>query len=381
MSKKALLLQKPSGTIVIGGNISERERKLYNGFLKIAHSHLAVDPEQHWFEIPLKSLKGFLRLTDKDKNNSHLRKILKRMEQIRVEYNILKKDKYIEGHSRLLHDVELETSKNTALVRFSIPERVRRALLRGSKSPFANIDLIIVKGLKSKYAVILYEIVCDYKDVEIPAMTISDFRKIFGIENKYSKMRDVQRRILEPACQELNENPDVPFEIDYNLMKRGKGNRITHIKFYFKTKEAAIPIELNDPDIEDLVSLLPESERNKKTILHALKKYKQKYGFNYCERNIKYTNLKSTQNYRNFLIAALKSDWALAWWEDEQEKVSRQQILKSICNAQFELRGVIYQSDNEGFIYGKNWVLPPGEVLDLLQKKKIKILNTKKKEA
>ena len=46
-----------------------------------------------------------------------------------------------------------------------------------SNGIYAKIDLIVIKGLKSKYSIILYELLKDYENVEIPVLSIEKFRE------------------------------------------------------------------------------------------------------------------------------------------------------------------------------------------------------------
>ena len=387
MARTVVLLQKPSGAIMIGGALTEYERKLYNGYLKVAHDSLKRNPKEDWFCVPFEELKQVLNLKEQDKHHEYLKNVMKKMNTIQVEYNLLEKDGRVWGVASLLDNIQFKKDDDghRILVRFTIPKVVTEAILREKiEGFFAKIDLVVIRGLKNKYSVLLYEIVCDYQAVEVPEMTIKDFRKVFGIENKYPKMRDVKRWVLDPACRELNESPAVPFTVSYTLIKQG--NRYTHIKFHHQSKPTVIDIKPAEPEqleasepetpFSRLLALVPEKHRSKKTIHTAIEKALKSHGEEYCERNIRYANEKANRNYRAFLCRALADDWALAWWEDEQERRARKKLLDSIKNAKIEIDGQVYESDEEGFVYGKNWVKPPGEVLRLVVEGKAKLVET-----
>jgi len=385
MAKKVVLLQKPSGTIMIGGALTKYERKLYNGFLKVAHDSLKKNPDEDWFSVPFEELKQVLSLKESDKNHNYLKSIMKKMNTIQVEYNLLQKDGRVWGVASLLDNIQIKKAKDghQIMIRFTIPKIVTETMVQQNNNGFfAKIDLIVIKGLHSRYSVLIYEIITDYSNVEIPEMTINKFRKIFGIEKKYPKIRDVKRRVLNPACQELNTNPAIPFEIFYEFKKQG--NKYTHIKFQHNPKPPeVIDIQPGEPlpiieskpkmPLDRLFAMIPEKHRNKKTIRMTLEKALKKYGEEYCHRNIQYTNKHAIRNYRTFLDNALKNDWALGWWEDEQEKRKQKVILDSIKNTRIEINGEVYKTDQNGFIFGKNWVLPPGEVLKRVLDGKAKI--------
>lgn len=247
MNRRALLLQKPSGAIMIAGPLSERERKLYNGFLKVAHTILKVDPREHWFRVPLKELKRVLKVQERDKDNTRLMRVMKAMSQVMIEYNLFKKGREIKGFAHLLDNVYFERlPSGQTIVRFSIPEMIRLAMLRQSELGFyANINLKAIKDFNSKYAIILYELVCDYSGVSIPQMDIATFRKVFGIENKYRDTKDLKRWVLDVACREINKSPKVAFTVKYELIK--EGNRYAYIKFRHR-KKSGKDLKPSDPD-------------------------------------------------------------------------------------------------------------------------------------
>ncbi len=44
-------------------------------------------------------------------------------------------------------------------------------------------------------------------------MTISEFKKLFMIEKKYEKYKDLYKRVIKPTYEELHENADCWFEV------------------------------------------------------------------------------------------------------------------------------------------------------------------------
>jgi hypothetical protein len=72
--------------------------------------------------------------------------------------------------------------------------------------------------------------------------------------------------------------------------------------------------------LEELLLLLPDGERSKKTIIKGIEASLARKGKDYVEYNILYANVHSKKNYRTYLLKALREDWGAEWWEDEQEK-------------------------------------------------------------
>jgi len=322
--KRAVILQKPSGTIAIGGNMDIRERKFYNAFLKVAEEILKKDPKQHIFTTTLTELKKALNVKEKDKNNATLKKIIRRMHEIDFEYNVLGKDKIIEGYASLIDNVKFVTDLRTGTitVSYSLPEDVRISMVK-KNGIYASINLVVVKGLKSKYSVVLYELIRDYEKVEIPKMSITDFRKIFGVENKYKEMANLRRRVLEPAIKELNNNENIDFLVSYELIKQGKA--YTHIKFHVKPKPTQIKLkqqakkvlseELKEnTEAKELLAMIPPEYREKAKVVSVVLGGLKERGKDYTKAQIEYTVEKykagKVKDFVIYLKKAIEEDYA-----------------------------------------------------------------------
>ncbi len=320
--KRAMIFEKPSGTIAIGGNMDIREKKFYNIFLKTAVKCLKKDSNEYLFTVTLPELKQALNVKEDDKNNTALKKIIKKMHKIDFEYNILNKDKNIriEGYASLLDNIKFTTDIKTGAVtiRYSIPEEVRLSMIKKNGS-FAKINTVIVKGLRSKHSVTLYELAQDYQKVEIPEMTIEDFRKIFGVENKYKEMANLRKRVLDVAVSELNDNENIDFLVSYELRKTGK--YYTHIKFHVKPKPAKIKLDQQkdkiitqevkeNPNLSVLLALIPEEYRAKKNLITVVLGGLEEKGKEYTQAQIEYTNKNAKKNYVAYLKKAIEKDYA-----------------------------------------------------------------------
>ena len=327
MKKNAVVLQKPSGTIAIRVDLDAIQRKFYDALLYIAKHELKENKEKKRFTIHLKDVKAILSKDDKiNKNNSYYIEKLKEIKKKDAEYNILDKDKglKIKGWVSLVSDLQVTEDKKAKVVSitFELPERIKWALV-DPNGLYANINLVIVRGLKSKYAIILYELVKDYEKVEIPEMTIDDFRKLFNIENKYSKIPDLKRRVLEPAVRELNENENVDFLVSYELKKTGKV--YTYIKFHIKPKPARVKLDQQakkvlelevkeNDEAKELLALIPPEYREKAKVVSVVLGGLKERGKDYTKDQIEYSvNKLQAGKVKDFVIylkKAIEEDYA-----------------------------------------------------------------------
>jgi len=399
-TKKTLtiILQKPSGTIAIGGKLTKWQKKIYNTFLYAAKQQLSKDPNKFMFNIRIADIKKFLNTQERDKNNLLIKETIKTLHETNVTYNVLGKDYYIEGYASLLDNIEFITDLKTGnvIVNFSIPYKVRNAFIK-KRGVYASIDLMIIKGLNSVHSITLYELVKDYENAEIPKMSIQKLREIFGVTDKYPRIYDLKKNVLNVACNELNNNENINFYVSYKLYS--KGRKYTHIKFFIQKKDKIL--EQNNiiyNNFNELLNLVPKKHRNKKSIHNTIEKYLQEKGFEYVKRNIQYTNEFATENYRVFLQKALKNDWGKEWWEDTKEqkaqeiKLQKESIsnsnqlereqqenikytLNKFRNKKVEIDGKIYQTDQNGNILTEDEIISAWRVFVLLQAKKAKIVD------
>jgi len=332
--KHAVILQKPSGTIAIAGNLNTLQRKFYNIFLHEVKNTLQQNINTERFEITLDTLKKFLNVKERDKNNAYFRQVIDELFKTVVEYNMLGKDKVIYGKAHLLDNLDWQIDKKThnVVIKYTIPLIIKNAMvniLKGKPDAlYANIDLVIIKGLKSKYSVLLYELCKDYEKAEVPEMSIQEMRKIFGIENKrtYRIFTNVRMKILDPAIQELNTNPNIPFYVKYQLVK--EGNTYTRIKFIVTPKPVKLTQQTSESEgLQELLLAIPEEYRKAKNcaslLLEALKEKDKEY----IKAQIEYVNSKKPENYVAYLREAIENDYAgFEIKKKEEEKRKQVQI-------------------------------------------------------
>jgi hypothetical protein len=377
-SKKALVFQKPSGTIALGGNLDLIQRKFYDVLLYYEKIQLEKDNTAYWFSVPLKALKDVLTESDKkqikkkknkqdiDRNNLYYKKILKKMQYIMAEYNILDKDYIVDGQATLISDVKFITNTQTkeTVVRYYLSSFVKDALLNIIKgnpdTMYANLNLIIIKGLKSKYSLILYELCKDYEKVEVPEMTIEQFKKLFGIENKkaynYSGgFTHIRERVLTPATEEINNNENIDFSVSYNLIKQG--NAYTHIKFIVtpKPKQKQLEQYKENSQTNILINAIPAEYRTKQ-IETYLSKCLKDYDAKYLLHQIEYVNNQKPKNYFAYLKKAIIEDYAnneKATIEEKREAIKQKykEQIKRINDLRLEKGKIKLREDDKSFFY------------------------------
>ncbi len=225
MEYKNKELKKHSAAIQISNTISAQQRKCFNSLLFIAKNFLRFDPNQIEFEVDLHVVKKLAGVKATD--NMKIKNSLSQLVATTVEYNILGKDKKVKwGKFSLLSDVSIENG----VIQFSFPPTIHKTILR--PEIFASLNLSILHELSSKYAIALYELLYDYRKIRVLTISIEDFRKLMGIDNKYPKISMLRKRVIEPAIRELQQTD---LAVEYKLLKYKQ--KITTIKFQIELRE------------------------------------------------------------------------------------------------------------------------------------------------
>lgn len=202
-------------------HITVTQKKALNVFYKNAKEALEAGQEMgKWHKVDVEVVRDLLGI--KKGNTKHLKDELWKMTKIDVQYDIFHKDRKM-GWGRfglLQNDIKIEYDENgKGFFEYKLAEKIEENLVM--PNIFAKIDLSVIKMLKSKYAVILYELLEDYKNVNVPKMTLDELRELMGVEeNQYALTANLKKKVIEVAKNEINEKTH--FTVDYELIKSGR---------------------------------------------------------------------------------------------------------------------------------------------------------------
>jgi len=230
MNTNEIIIDKHSSSIQISNKISALQRKSYNYMLKIAKNGLVKDKSLKSFYVTAEELLVFFDMGKE--NHSYLKQELTVLSETKVVYNILQKNKKYKkwGSFHLLGGFEYDNG----MIKYSFPHQIEEMIL--NPKMFGKINLVAIKGLRSRYSIALYELAEDYLNAQIPKMEIKLFRELMGVKDgQYSNNKDLRKRVIDVAVEEINRSEIIAFTISYELIKTGR--KITHIKFIVHKKE------------------------------------------------------------------------------------------------------------------------------------------------
>lgn len=114
-------------------------------------------------------------------------------------------------------------------------------ILNDFSNSFVKYELKEFTRLRSRYAKTAYRLFKQFAQTGMYVATIEDFRELFDIPESYS-MGNIKQRVFDPIVQELTEKDDDNkqyFEyVNIKTEKMFKGNKVTHVKMFFKQYKA-----------------------------------------------------------------------------------------------------------------------------------------------
>lgn len=223
--KKELAVKKPNQTIMISnGEITATQRKAYNVLMHKAQQDLKTNKNQMTFLISIAEIEEKAGI--QDTNNKRLKDDLTALMDVKIEC-IHEKNNWIKFV--LLSQVR----KEGEFLQFAFPPVIVEALLKGDY--YTTLDLMILKTLKGKYAIIFYELAMRYHKVEIPKLDIDEFKALTGTED-YRDFSNLRQKVIDPGLAEVNKESDII--MDYKTFTAGR--KVVAIKFSVKQKSQIV---------------------------------------------------------------------------------------------------------------------------------------------
>ncbi|MEY8285631.1 replication initiation protein [Lachnospiraceae bacterium 50-23] len=304
---KDSLVVKANQLIEARYDLSLNEQKI------ILYAASKIDREKDYLNYIELDISEFMELLEtKGKRYEEIRDITRELRKKEVVINT-NDTEYIAGWIS-----SITFYKNTGKIKLRFDDDLMPYLLQ-LKKRFTRYQLKNILYLKGKYSIRIYELLKQYEGIGKREFKLQELKKILFIENCYDRIYDLERFILIPAVDEINEHTDII--IDYEKIKTGR--RVTSIFFKVTPKDQSdkVYIEyLNEfYDIQEMKSKMGlEAENfNQKQIMEIYNKAVEKVGnedidiFEYIRFNYLYAKSKARNKY-GYLLDALDNDYAVA---------------------------------------------------------------------
>lgn len=98
------------------------------------------------------------------------------------------------------------------------------------KSRFTTYKLRSIANLQSGHSIRLYELLMRFNATNSRVISLDDFRSSLGLNDKYQQFKILNRDVIKPSVEELNQRSDLI--ITYETIK--KGRNVAALAFTFK---------------------------------------------------------------------------------------------------------------------------------------------------
>lgn len=98
------------------------------------------------------------------------------------------------------------------------------------KSRFTTYKLRSIASLQSGHSIRLYELLMRFNATNSRVISLDDFRSALGLDDKYKQFKILNRDVIKPSVEELNQRSDLV--ITYETIK--KGRNVAALAFTFK---------------------------------------------------------------------------------------------------------------------------------------------------
>jgi len=156
-----------------------------------------------------------------------------------------------DGKRRFIHRnvvAKADHKEGSGIVKIQFSPDVQKMLfqLKGEWSAAVAVELA---SCQTSYGPLLYDKFMSHRRFGKWEVSVKDLRFELGLEDKYKNFTDFRRRVLKKAQKDLQKNTNMRFtwEEQKNARGRGKGRKITHIKFDFSWKPNQMDLPIEEP--------------------------------------------------------------------------------------------------------------------------------------
>lgn len=133
-------------------------------------------------------------------------------------------------------------------------------LLSELKANFTQFLLDDVASFGSVYSFRFYQMMMQFKSTGYCKISLDDLRYSLALFDKYEATKDLKKRVIDTAINEINEKS--PYSVKYELIKTGR--KFTHLELKFKSKKDSKPTIKDSkraPQRPDLFTPMTDAQR------------------------------------------------------------------------------------------------------------------------
>lgn len=291
--------------VVQDNNLIQAINKLDRTTFKVFEMAVScIDTKNPKQEVTL-SKHDIFNFLDMDNSNRYTRmeEVMKRLSQQGIVLNLPNDEKMLINVTSTLR---WGTKENNDIVVIEFNNKIMPYLVE-LKSNFTQYQITEIKGLNSKYSLILFKwLMMKYNSYQSnPEISIKELRELTDTIDEYTdRFNNFDNKVLKIAVKEINENTTI--NVSYTKVAR-KGRRITSIQWHIKekNKDRAIDVKTSEilnptPDLEGLYTLFKfdlqkDLSEADKIIIRSLY---NKYGYDQIIDALRQAIIKQTRSIR-----------------------------------------------------------------------------------
>ena len=255
---------KPNSLIEIKEHhkLTAGDRKVYNILIKDAWESILEDKVH---KVQKQVLKG------NHHGNDRLSDTIVRLQKFLVQIDLG------DSIARMpLISFTLENKRDDGFLYYEFDKRLRNII--ASSKYFTRLEYESLNAIKSKYGLILYELIAKKANMrnKRAKMSLADIRDLLGVApDKYKQYSELRKRVLDRAVEEVNSKS--PFTVKYSPIKTGR--KITGILLQWQVGkvrkqiekeedygEFGVPkriVDLRNSRLQDKMFIVPQQTINK----------------------------------------------------------------------------------------------------------------------
>jgi len=243
--EEEFVIHKPKPLIYISNDLTHRERLIFNFLIKLVNTQNKEENPKYVFRVG--NIKNICNIRDFEA----IRAILYNLFETNLEIDLLKNKR------------KLKIMKNISMKKSEVSITFSNEFMELFKiNSYANIDIKEQTKLKSKYSIIVYEMIKDYyrinnSFVQIPHIEIETFKNLMGFKNISNY--DLKKIVLEKIIADINKNTN--FNLTYKFLNKIGSKKPTHIELKFSKEKSIVPkMENKKSDAEILKEIEKKME-------------------------------------------------------------------------------------------------------------------------
>lgn len=240
----------PNDVIItkIEGDYTERDRKLWTFLVAAVWDDLG---EKTVHEIRVSKINAVFEAMGAEKNSGWIWDSILRLTRTRAFWNITSTDcKRLKGVAVLMSAALTDEARALGILRFEIPQLLCEVIRKPCR--FSRLRIHFMLGLSGKYAVSMYMLLESVANMRTPVLDVelSQLRQWLKIpEGKLGRWVDVKRRAIDPALNQINENPlGAGFTVKMEEMKDSRA--VARLRFIVtKTAQRLEQEDTHEPEL------------------------------------------------------------------------------------------------------------------------------------